>query len=246
MKPSLGLAVVVLSMGTPVLARAQNDANGQSQMQAGGLTPPPPQEETESAKTEENLEQADKEDSGRGLEWVHLDVEGGVEHLGLETIHSNNLVPSTVETTATGPVFGAGLGFRLIFITVGARFRYAHFSQYDLWTLGAELGLRIPLGSLEPYFVLGGGYAALGSFTASDFGQDTSQVAIHGFNVRGGGGLDYYVTPVFSIGANLTAELLALARPGFSSAAAGTTVSIPDGSSVGMGVALTGVLGLHF
>jgi len=262
MKSSFGFLAVVFSAVVSTVAGAQTDpgstgSNGQPGLQAGGLTPPPPEgENAESAKTEENLAEADNEDSGRGLEFVYLNVEGGVENLGLQTLHANGLVPTNVATSATGPVFGAGVGLRLLFLTVGPRFRLAHFSQYDLWTLGAEVGLHIPLGSLEPYFVLGGGYASLGAFNADDFGPSSNDVAVRGYDIRAGGGLDYYVTPVFSIGANVTGDILGLARPGVvQSLQSGTgtvtkngadTVLAVDGSSLGLGVTGTIVLGLHF
>lgn len=257
MKCSAAGTAFLLSLVLPVAAHAQAPNGNQQDMQAGGLSPPPPEsEESDSAKTEENLEKAEKEDSGRGLEFFYLNAEIGAEHLGLQTFHSNNIVDANVvATTQTGLLFGAGLGLRLLFITVGPRFRLAHFSQYDMWTLGAEVGLRIPLGNLEPYFVLGGGYASLGAFNATNFGPNTNDVAIRGYNIRGGGGLDYYVTPVFSVGANVTAELVGLTRPGVANPATGMTmvgmggvsnVYSFDGSSLGMGIAGTVVLGLHF
>lgn len=264
MKRLPGSAVLSISLALPGVARADDQGNGRPGMEAGGLTPPPPEggENAESAQTEEKLEKADKEDSGRGLEFIYLNAEGGFENLGLQTFHSNNLVDSkVVPTSATGPLFGAGAGIRLLFLTAGVRFRLAHFSQYDLWNIGAELGLRIPLGNFEPYFVLGGGYAALGSFNGGNIGPSASDVSIRGVDIRGGGGIDYYVTPVFSVGANLTAELLLLTRPGVSLQNAQNTATgspgtgVPqasaqiyaaDGSSAGLGIAGTIVLGLHF
>jgi hypothetical protein len=232
--------------------------SGQSpSIQAGGLAPPAPMaEDPESKQTEEQLQTADQRDSGRGLEWVYLNAEAGFMHLGLDTFHANNLINSNIgNTVQNGPLFGAGLGVRLVFVTLGARFRYATFSNFNLWTLGGELGLRIPLGNLEPYFTLGGGYASLGSFSDSAV---SDVVSVHGFDVRGGAGLDYYVTPVFSIGASITGEILALSRPGLSPAdlgkisgtanAQGAQANIlsADGSSVGAALSVTGVLGLHF
>jgi hypothetical protein len=209
-------------------------------------------EDPESKQTEEKLEKADEKDSGRGLEWFYLNGEIGFEHLGLQTFHANHLMDSKIgNTVQTGPLFGAGLGVRLVFITLGARFRIATFSKYDLWTLGAEAGLRIPLGSVEPYLTLGGGFASLGSFSV-----DGSSVSIKGYDIRAGGGLDVYVTPVFSIGGSVTGELVGLARSGVVQNpngtggvnSQGTQASIyqADGSSLGIGVTATAVLGLHF
>jgi hypothetical protein len=227
-------------------------------MQAGGLAPPPPESETdESVKTEENLQKADQEDSGRGLEFFYVNVEGGVQHLGLQTLHANNLTDAAVAaSTQTGPMFGAGLGVRLLFITIGPRFRLAHFGDFDIWTLGGEVGFHFPLGNFEPYFDVGAGYASLGSFNGKNIANDA--VSVHGYDIRGGGGFDYYLTPVFSVGANVSVDLVGLTRPGVNPQAinptltaspqgsSGTVNYAADGSSLGMGVSGTAVLGLHF
>jgi hypothetical protein len=238
-------AALLAVLAASGVARAQ-DPNQGTDMQAGGLRPPPPEQTEESARTEENLQKADQEDSGRGLEFFYVNVEGGVQHVGLQTLSSDNMIDSSVaKTTQTGPMLGAGLGVRLLFITVGPRFRYAHFSDFNMWTLGAEVAMRFPLGNIEPYAMLGGGYASIGS--------KSDVVNARGLDVRVGGGLDYYVTPVFSIGANVTADLLALSRSATPPVNAAGTPGTPgtvnyaaDGSSVGMGIAGTAVVGLHF
>lgn len=209
--------------------------------------------------TERELDRADREDSGRGLEFVWLNAEVGGEHLGLQTFKANHLVDAgTVKTTQTGLMYGAGLGVRLVFITLGARFRLGKFDEWDLWTLNGELGLHIPLGSVEPYFTFGGGYASMGSFNEKNLGGSlkSQDVDITGYNIRGGFGVDIYLSDTFSIGANLTGEMLVLTRPGVDPSklqASGTSgpqaadqIYKADGSSVGAAVSLTGVAGLHF
>ncbi len=227
-------------------------------MSAGGLEPPSSQPGDPYAQqggyTERELERAEREDSGRGLEFFYINAEAGGMHLGLQTFSANDLVDAgTTETTQTGPLFGAGLGLRLVFLTIGPRFRIGIFDQWQLWTLNGELGLRIPLGNVEPYFTFGGGYASVGGFSKDNVGAglNSDDVDITGFNVRGGFGIDVYLSNTFSVGANLTGEMLVLTRPGVDPSklpASGSTreVYAADGSSVGSGVTLTGVLGLHF
>lgn len=242
-------------------ASAQGYGDQQSpppDLQAGGLAPPPsldPQTSTyPSSDTEQRLQRAEKEDSGRGLEFFWLNGEIGFEHLGLQTFSADNLIPELVESTQTGPVYGGGIGFRLFILTLGARFRLGDFDHWQLWTLNGELGLRMPIGRVEPYFTFGGGYASIGNFKRVGQGLDADEVDIRGFNVRGGFGIDFYVTPVFSLGANLTGELLVLTRPGvdvseIDTDTEGRTVAeiyAADGSSIGSGVTLTAVAGLHF
>lgn len=240
-------------------------AGGNGGMSAGGLAPPPTSQENQSSsevQTEQELNKSEQEDSGRGLEFFYLNGEIGMEHLGLQTFKANNLVDANVvKSTQTGLMYGGGLGFRLVFLTLGARFRMGNFSDWQLWTLDGEVGLHIPLGNLEPYFTLAGGYASLGSFSAGNLGSDLNSagVSITGYNIRAGAGLDFYITPMFSVGANLTGEMLGLTRPGVDpaklKASAGSTnntkqaaadVYKADGSSVGAAVSLTGVIGLHF
>lgn len=229
-------------------------------MEAGGLAPPPSTstESPEVAQTEAKLDEAKDKDSGRGLEWIWLNAEFGFEHLGLETFHANQLVDAAiVNTTQTGLMYGAGLGVRLVFITLGARFRFSSFSAFDLWTLNGEAGLRIPLGKLEPHLFIGGGFASVGGFSTSDLGGvDPNHVEITGYDVRAGGGLDYYVTPIFSVGASVSFEVLGLTRPGVtfndaSNVVNGGTVAQGEvyrasGSSVGSAFTGALVLGLHF
>jgi len=230
---------------------------GQPGIESGGLAPPPSSsaETPEAQRQEAQLDEAEKKDSGRGLEWIWLNAEIGFEHLGLQTFSAGGLVnPAIIQTTQTGPLYGAGLGVRLVFITLGAKFRIATFSAYDVWTLNAEAGLRIPLGKLEPYFTLGGGFASLGAFSARDLGGvDRGNVSITGYNIRGGGGLDYYVTPVFSVGAAVTFELLGLTRAKVQNVQAAANsqgvageLYAADGSSLGSAFTGTIVLGLHF
>jgi hypothetical protein len=256
MKSSSLLAVSALvCWSAPAIA--QQPAPAQSNLESGGLRPPeavedapPPAPEAGAESPEKDLEKADKEDSGRGLEWVWLNAEIGSEHLGLQTFKGDKLVDSSlVKTTQTGLVYGAGAGVRILVFTVGARFRLATFSDWQLWTLGLEGGFHIPLGRLEPYFTVGAGYASLGSFSST--APASSQADVKGFNARVGAGLDYYLSNTFSLGANLTGDVLFLSRSKVAAAATSTSgneaaVYAKDGSSIGAGATLTAVVGLHF
>jgi len=241
---------------TPGLARAQQPEAPPSNLEAGGLRPPdavdpnqPDPNQAPEQTPEKALAEADKEDAGRGLEWVWLNAEVGGEHLGLQTFKADGLVDGElIKTTQTGLVFGAGLGLRLLFFTVGARFRMGMFSDWRLWTLGAEGGLRIPMGRLEPYATVGAGYAALGSFSTT---SRASRADVKGFNARVAFGVDYYLSNTFSVGSNLSGDLLVLARPAIPNPSAPVELRLPtvydkDGSGIGAGATLTAVVGLHF
>jgi hypothetical protein len=237
-------AVLATMLGASLatMASAQN-APAPSGMQAGGLTPPssqsgpPAPQPVGPTETQKRLEQASAEDSGRGLEFFYFDVEGGVEHVSLQSLHSSgDLVPSAVSSNGVGSLLGVAAGARLLFFTVGPHFRFGHFSDWNLWSLDLDVGWHIPLGNLEPYAMIGGGYSRLSNYAGADY------ASIKGFNIRIGGGLDYYITNVLSVGGQITAELLGLSRgaisqPGFYG---------PDASGLGLGFTGSAVAGLHF
>jgi len=236
-------------------------------MQAGGLAPPPPMQPatspppTNTGDTEQQLDRAKKEDAGRGLNWVWLNLEGGFEHVGLQTfnVDEKNFTAGFIDTSSSGGLIGGGVGLQLLFFTLGARARVGFFSDWQLFSIGGEFGFRIPIGKLEPHFDLGFGYTGLGSFGGAIAGANDA-ISIRGFYGRVGGGLDYFVTPVFSLGAAISWELLGLTRPGISAGdlqkikndpnvkdpdQVQTALSV-EGSSYGSALAITAVAGLHF
>jgi hypothetical protein len=176
-------------------------------------------------------------------ELFYVNAELGTEYVGLETLHLNTeLVPSTANKADIGPVVGVGAGLRLAFLTLGPRFRFGEFRDWDLWTIGAEVGFRAPLGKFEPWLSLGAGFAKVGHL------QD-SRVQVSGYDGRLGAGLDYYFADHFSIGGAATAEILGLARPGVnlnrSTGSVNDDLLKLDGSAMGFGVAGAVVLGAH-
>src|SRR5262249_2768089 len=211
--------------------------------------------------TTQELDDSKQKDSGRGLEWVYFNAEGGFEQLGLKTfnVDRDNFTAGFVDTSAAGGVVGAGAGLRLIFITIGPRARLGFFPNYQLYSLGGEVGLHIPLGAIEPRIDLGFGWVGLGSFKSEVSGAGDA-LAIHGWYGRVGGGLDVYLGKHFSMGRRITWELLGLTRPGVSpdqiakiKAEAGTNPAGAqadalqfEGTSYGSALAITGALGLHF
>ena len=201
--------------------------------------------------TEKRLDESEQHDSGRGLEWLYLNVEGGIQSVGLETFSSDKMTYGKItSSSAVGPTVSAGVGVRLLVLTLGARAKLGFFKDWNLGTVGGEVGLHFPIGSLEPYFNAGGGYAALASLDGSTWGGDTS---IRGGYARLGFGLDYYLTPSFSLGGLVTGEVLFVSRAGLKSLSdAGNmspdaqNVARKDGSSVGGAINGSLVLGLHF
>jgi len=228
-------------LGFSASAWGQNGPAG-ADLQAGGLKPPEAVQSDSSStapsQTEATLDRADKEDSGRGLSFVWLKAEAGPEYLGLQTLKAKGLVDnSVIHSKDLGMVYGAGLGVRLLVFTLGARFRFGNFPDWQTWSLNAEGGMHIPLGRVEPYFTFGGGYASLGAYNKDKL-NGLSLNAAHGFDVRAGAGVDWFLTNTFSVGGNLTGEVLYLSRK--------ASDPVPSGSGIGAGATLSAVLGLHF
>jgi len=246
----------LLALAAPAWAA---DAPAGTNLQAGGLKPPEAVQSdanpTPATQTEAQLDRADQEDSGRGLEFAWLAAELGPQYVGLQALQADNLVDGTlVDSSGVGMGYGAGLGARLLAFTFGARFRFGNFSDWQLWTLGAEAGMHIPLGRLEPYFTFGAGYASLGGFKPA--AVTAYNPSAHGLDLRGSAGLDLYLSNTFSVGANLSGDLLFLSRsasgalplPGGASPeaqAANAFYGAQDGSGIGAGGMLSLVLGLH-
>lgn len=192
---------------------------------------------------------------------AYFDLEGGGQFVSLEGFGKSGagLLPSapgatSARTSGFAPMIGVGGGLRLLFWTIGPRFRYASFPDWDLWTLGGEVGVHIPLGNLEPYLTLGAGFAKLGHPTKASFGD--SGVGVSGIDFNLGAGADYYLTRVFSVGARANFQALLLKR---AAVAPNTLTSAPSGpeydsaqlygeagSGVGVGAGASIVLGLHF
>ena len=89
---------------------------------------------------------------------------------------------------------------RIIYFTLGPRFRYASLGAFNHWSLLGEFALRVPLGKLEPFVLLGAGYGAIGGLPGvASFG---------GIDLHLGGELHYYLSDSFSVGAGGCIPLL--------------------------------------
>ncbi|MFO0675345.1 MAG: hypothetical protein U0169_02350 [Polyangiaceae bacterium] len=204
-----------------------------------------------SSPTASTLSRAEKEDSGRGLEWVYANAEVGAGLVASEAF-ANDAV-GLQNLTAVGPMFGVGAGVRLLVLTFGARFRVHALSPFTLAQIDAEAGFHVPLGKWDPYVALRGGYdftLAMGDGAFSPLTLPSkNDVAYRGFNLGLSGGCDYYLSSLFSVGADVTFDTLFLSRPRVA-APTPTVAAEPlyarDGSTAGIGLALSLHAGLHF
>lgn len=198
-----------------------------------------------------------------------LNAEAGVSYIDMEQFNSTKL--GLTSTTAGGAMFGAGAGIRLFIFTLGVRGRLHQLSTFNLWQVDGEAGLHIPLGRFNPYISLHAGYSFVGTLNSGDFSSpalpglsspasSSSDVAVHGVNAGLSLGFDVYFGHFFSIGLDATGDALFLKRPPVPLPASLTpaeqmallaqpgasTLYQNSGSSLGLGVAGSAHLGLHF
>lgn len=192
----------------------------------GGMRAPDALGETGDQRSdiEKELEESDERDSGRGLQFVWLSADVGFQTLSLTALHDGGLFAEGEPSGGSGLAFGGGAGARLLYFTLGARFRYATFSDFAPWSLLGEAALRIPIGKLEPYGLIGVGYTSVGGLTAAE--------GVAGADVRLGGGLDYFLSDSFSVGIQASGDLVFL--------------SGSSGTATGAGFTGLATLGLHF
>jgi len=190
----------------------------------------PPGANPQGSRTEQSLKKSEELDSGRGLEWFYVGAEGGVFWLGADALSKSGgpLLTGDKKVSGVGGGGGLFLGGRVYVLTAGARVRTAWVPGGQFLTVGPEVALHIPMGNLEPHVGLGAGYAAL-------LGNSEK---VSGFTVGLDGGLDYYISNHFSAGAQASFGLVSLSR--------GAYQDSPKGSALGLTVAGTAVLGLHF
>lgn len=195
-------------------------------LKSGGLEAPGSLPETGDGRTdiEKELDKSDEKDAGRGLNFFWLNAELGFLTMGLSTLGNQGLVAEGAAASGSGFVYGGALGFRLLYFTLGARFRRATLDVFTPWSLVGEAGLRVPIGRLEPYATLSAGYVGIS--------DSVSVTPIGGADVRLGAGLDFYFSDSFSVGVATSGELLFLSGGG--------------ASSTGGGFATTALIGLHY
>lgn len=227
--------------------RRTDDPPEKEPLTAGGLKAPDalPEAKDERSEVEKELETADREDAGRGLEFVWLDAGVGYQYLAPAGFREQEFLPDARWQKGSGLAISGALGLRLLYFSLGARFRYTPLPEFAFYTLGPELGLRIPYGSWEPYVLLGVGYAHLGG-AKTELGQKISGVA--GLFGRVGGGLDYYFSKTFSIGGQLAFDYLGLRRKAQAELCQSdaSCAYASTGRASGYDLTLGLTLGLHF
>lgn len=151
-----------------------------------------------------------EEDDGRSVDFLWIEPFFGYSYVDLVMFSQENFLPSVERLSGGGFIGGLAAGMRMSFIMFGGRGTLASYNGFDLWTLGGEIHLRIPLGALEPYARVGFGYGWVGQANYDRPEASTSDV--YGLVVDAAAGLDIYLDKVFAIGVGMDGAFLNLSR----------------------------------
>jgi hypothetical protein len=231
--------------------------------QPGSPGGPPPGQTPQQAAQQQELNTAEREDSGRGFELVWVDAQLGYSHIDMQQFSQSTL--QIQRASADGGAFSIGAGVRFVVLVLGARLRYNVLSSFDMWQINAEAGLKFPISKLDILIGLHGGYSFVGSLgdasvaTNTAVPASTDAVTIRGFDAGLDFAVDYYLTSLFSVGAGIYGDALFLQRPpvplpsNFASlptqeqtAVKNDPVYQQSGSSAGLGLGIAARLALHF
>lgn len=138
--------------------------------------------------------------------WLWLDAAVGYTFASLEAIRYEDLVPQTVSRASSGFTTSVGTGLRLFVATLGGRYTFSTYGDFQLQSVGGELGFRIPAGAVEPFLRVGAGY---GWMDADLGGLDPN---IDGAMLDVGAGLDVWVHPHVTVGFALQTGVFFLNR----------------------------------
>lgn len=219
-------------------------------LSAGGLEAPDalPEGQDQRSDIERELDEAEEKDAGRGLEFAWLSGEFGYETL--YSIKAGTLFGDGNGLSGSGFVLGAGAGLRVLYFTLGARFRHSWLSDFQSWSLVGEAGLRVPLGMWEPYATLAGGLSRVPGLSVPASGEIAGGElgVLRGFDLRLGGGVDIYLSDSFSVGAAIHSDFLFLRRKAAPElCVSGETCALSErGTGISGGLSGTVLVGLHF
>lgn len=209
----------------------------------------PPPEVVGSGLEAERQEEADAEqDDGRDHDVFWIEPNFGYSYVDLRMFRQDNFLPSTVDTKAHGYTGGVALGFRISWLTLGARGVAAKYPDFYIGSLMFDAALRIPIGPVEPYVRAGFGYAWVGNPNFDDLGM--SEVDVFGFVAEAGAGLDIYLSKVVAIGVGADAAFLNLGRQDVRECGTdcnpGHVNLEEEGDATGFQLRAQGHIGFHF
>lgn len=128
-------------------------------------------------------------------------------------LSSQQLGVTFLPRTEWGPTFGASAGLRFLMFTIGASSSVGFFRDdqdgrdQSLWNLDVDVGVKLPVWRVEPYFAVGAGYSR--AHGMDDVGHDG---ILDGFNIHAFTGTNAIVHRNFVVGLRIEGQLLVLTR----------------------------------
>jgi hypothetical protein len=202
-------------------------------------------------RTAPTEDEPEPEGDGRDVDFIWLEVEGGVSYVNLVAFRNANFAGGDTdvfrEVTGTGPMVGAAAGFRIYWLAIGARVTFASYQVFQIGTVGADVQLRFPIPIFEPYIRVGAGYAWEGEASYSNPAMSSTNVS--GWSFDAALGFDIFLTNWLTIGAGAGFDLLNMTRQRDpSQPCMGVTDFCPmrDGDSIGFQIRGFAQAALHF
>jgi hypothetical protein len=265
---TLTLGFFVLTLGTLPVARAQQPSSttntapqssppqtAQPATQPTANTAPPVRDRTaveEDRRREEDRREEEREDDddGRGSDLIWIEGAFGYSYVDLVQFSQDNFLPSVDRFSGSGFAASVAAGFRIQFLTIGARGSLASYTGFEVGSAVLDVALRIPTPVVEPFVRAGFGYGWVGN--ADYETPSASDTSVFGLAVELGGGIDIYLSKIITIGGGFDAVFLNLSRQRIDSGCGGATCMVDeinfeeDGDSVGLQMRVTAHVGLHF
>lgn len=194
---------------------------------AQDMAPPPPMDPnapsdpnmvgSHDLATQQKLDEAEREDSGRQFEIFWLNTQLGASYIDMRQFSEETL--GLAKADSAGPMFSLGAGLRFVVLVLGVRAKYNALSAFNMWQLNVEAGFKIPISKVDILLGGHGGYSFVGSLgdgavaTSGDVPTRSDAVSVRGFNAGLDFAVDYYITPIFSVGGGIFGDFLYLNRP---------------------------------
>jgi hypothetical protein len=191
----------------------------------------------------------EEESDGRATDILWIEGGLGWSYVDLVQFDNSNFIPAAEELSGQGFTGFVGAGIRLATIlTLGAKASLSSYTNFDVGTLVADIGLRLPAPTIEPYLRVGLGYGWVG---AADYQvPENSDTSVFGLVAEAGAGLDIYLDKIFAIGAGIDAAFLNLGRQRVEDCAPSCMIDTvtfdEDGDAVGLQLRAHGHASLHF
>ncbi len=184
----------------------------------------------------------EEEEENWGVFWI--EAQAGYSFVNLIQFRADNFIPEAEKLQGNGFFGGAALGFRVYFLTLGARATIASYFGFEIGTVGVDAALHLPIPVVSPYVRVGLGYAWMGDANWND--PALSQTNVNGLVIDGGLGINIKLARLLSFGGGFDVAFLNLGRQSARDAGTVGMVNLEeDGDAVGLQLRIHAHLTFH-